>query len=1127
MTTLEHRVAARYLKAGFIPDKFFKTYASEMKRLLGKPVKSPWDVFEATVDVIDLYEKFLKDVKSFGLNRHAEASLTERVKTVQFQLDKIHEAYGNLDSDLQSWTYPPRATEHVIEQYICAQLSSAFEAKFKTLGSALKTIWRVSIQDIRDLAKKAAKKATPEEQAALLDQDNFTSRVLDIKYKFLDRSVGRAIPRLVKKEKVDRDFVGWFDMARRVLELNFTQDSLEDVDGFDEFSLGRLKAVVVDTSLDQYGIKPYVKKLTEARALLRNKGFEKVWYGVLFIRGQYNRLTPEQQEAYAQLGYHGLESQAGTYHSGQDIVRIMAPSRSNLVETVVHEMGHRYWFKFMKPGQRARFNSLVKTNPSDRVRDFPSGPTDEGGREKPVAPVSDYGKSSIEEAFAEAFTHYVLGKDMDRDQVESFRSVLATEDRVSQRYLTAAYSNDTLDVVLAGMGLLLMQSVIVSNEFFSRTEIKRYLDVRRIFHNTFAEACEDLAEEIEKGTFGEGAKLAVSPLQRVGAIPPKQARRALRLSARALRSLKRMQLQGDPRLRRIIFLAAQVAADAQKDTTDMPQEFVRGILRNAAVPAQVRTILRKALKFMRRGTQFNETANPGAWFEMSEDVQAKLQKELFRLKDEQDRVYEEVKDPEERSKAYRALLQKIERIQNAAGVNLSIVQAGPKENLPSLDSVLAKESKQLPDGPTDFVITKFVAKIEEHLGKDGALPRPLRTMVTQLKKARQYDTIRRVLQEAIERKLIYKEWLETAENLMAQAERNIAVRKGVPLTPLQWSPISVENFQKKHATGRVVFDDNIPEKKQTEILGRVSRALEDLEGIFGKGFAGRHDKPLEFRFQGASGFAAASYFGWDDRNNWQPRVKFSEEYEGLLAHELSHFFDDLLANKLDSVLYPERQKHGPGSRDLFGSTGVSLEYSAKIVSRYDEILPELGEFVRAVLNTPDYSRWADMTGLAHEIGVSKAIETLTGVGAYDLPSDHPYYRYVLDPPRFKSEWDPDLLAETEKAYIQMMGGDKRKLTYYNSGVEVWARMVEQYVATKLADAGIANPWLTQLSYDTQDLPQMMEQKTFEEKVVPILDRLFATLKDRTLVAARRVAARYRLRQDPCKPFVTTPRCGPR
>ncbi len=69
-------------------------------------------------------------------------------------------------------------------------------------------------------------------------------------------------------------------------------------------------------------------------------------------------------------------------------------------------MGHRYWFKFMKPEQRARFNGLVRTNPSKEVRDFPSGPT-EDDVEKPVAPVSDYGKSSIEEAFAEVFERYV------------------------------------------------------------------------------------------------------------------------------------------------------------------------------------------------------------------------------------------------------------------------------------------------------------------------------------------------------------------------------------------------------------------------------------------------------------------------------------------------------------------------------------------------------------------------------------------------------------------------------------------------------------------------------------------------------------------------------------------------
>jgi hypothetical protein len=42
-----------------------------------------------------------------------------------------------------------------------------------------------------------------------------------------------------------------------------------------------------------------------------------------------------------------------------------------------------------------------------------------------VEPVSDYGKSDIDEAFAEVFAHYVLNFDITRDQMESFRSVLS------------------------------------------------------------------------------------------------------------------------------------------------------------------------------------------------------------------------------------------------------------------------------------------------------------------------------------------------------------------------------------------------------------------------------------------------------------------------------------------------------------------------------------------------------------------------------------------------------------------------------------------------------------------------------------------------------------------------------
>lgn len=41
-----------------------------------------------------------------------------------------------------------------------------------------------------------------------------------------------------------------------------------------------------------------------------------------------------------------------------------------------------------------------------------------------VMPVSDYGASNIDEAFAEVFALFVLDKDMSRDQVESFKAVL-------------------------------------------------------------------------------------------------------------------------------------------------------------------------------------------------------------------------------------------------------------------------------------------------------------------------------------------------------------------------------------------------------------------------------------------------------------------------------------------------------------------------------------------------------------------------------------------------------------------------------------------------------------------------------------------------------------------------------
>lgn len=667
---------------------------------------------------------------------------------------------------------------------------------------------------------------------------------------------------------------------------------------------------------------------------------------------------------------------------------------------------------------------------------------------------------------------------------------------------------------MAGIGMLMAQTVIVSNPFFDEKEIRKYLSLRRSYHETFTKACEGLAKDLES----EDPELQIPPqamhlLLQISQLPPSQAQRALRMSTRALRTLKRVVQtpRVEPKLRRLVFLANQLATSSETDSSSrsVMVEFIMALTRLSTLPPPVRTLLKKALKLSNHAP-FSETANPGAWFEMPAPQQEAIRNAMAALLSEQKGIYSKVEDPEKRREAYSQLQRKIDRLLNVAGVNADIISKTTQE--PPLDEVLKRESKLQVDGPTEFVQLEVTRYIRENFQKDGKLPREYGKLLTQLGKARTLPTAKRVIEEAKERRLVHEATVKDVENIWGKLSKNLAVQKGGKLVPLQWEPVDEETFKAKHSTGRVYFDPDAPKEHREETLGRVSRALEDLEGIFGKGFCGKHGKALEFDFRGTSNGATANYFAWADRNNWQPKVTFGDDYPGYLAHELSHFFDDLLGSKSSQLRNPElfdqlRQKYGPGSGDLFGSTGVDLEWWLTSKSHDKDPIPETVEFAQAVVSTPDFKRWKDMTGNLHHDFIGTAIETLTGKKPYELEKDHPYYATYLNVPRFKSEWPPELLEATEKAFRARGDGDSRKLNYYNSGTEVWARMVEQYVATKLADVGISNPWLTQLSYDVEDLPQMMDQKRFEQLIVPILDRLFAGIKERRLVA-QRVKQRY-------------------
>jgi hypothetical protein len=430
MDPIASRVASRYLESAFIPDKLWKEELSTLKKLMLETVSGPYEVASAIQNnLIQFFDKFLERIKATGMHHHAVTSVQNRIEPIKKTIEDRASSFNDLGREM--YTYDQiRSLEDDLVFRIGMELKDYFHSHIPTVGKALQLSWGMKPGSVRALAARLLIKATPEERKALqLSVDDiYNDYYSRLRYQFFDRVnlKGLAV-RLITKAKAPIDLTKVFERIKSVLEANYTQENLR---GFDDFSVGGMKIIVLNPDIWVVESSEYAKRVIEARSVLNRKGFSKLWYGVLFIVDKkFEKLSPEAQAQYNELGYKSLESTAGTYHSGADVIRITEHyDDPQLIGTIVHEMGHRYWYKFMKPDQRARFNDLVRTNPSKETRGLPSGPTDESGQEKPVTPVSDYGASTIEEAFAEAFEHYCDERDMNRDQLESFRSVLSSDE---------------------------------------------------------------------------------------------------------------------------------------------------------------------------------------------------------------------------------------------------------------------------------------------------------------------------------------------------------------------------------------------------------------------------------------------------------------------------------------------------------------------------------------------------------------------------------------------------------------------------------------------------------------------------------------------------------------------------
>jgi hypothetical protein len=346
-------------------------------------------------------------------------------------------------------------------------------------------------------------------------------------------------------ELIDKLFADLRSDARKIdKSLDVDPEGTESTWGqpsFKEFDLYGMKIVVNDKTVTAKQIRDYIRLLDEAYALLRAKKLHKAWYGTVLI--ECESCGGENPNTSRGVG--------GNYTSREDVVRIFTRPARFVIELVLHELGHRYWFKSMDSGQRAKFEDLVRAPdrnkhrpkvpmanpiqkiywackqlvdaamgyqrrdllPSDVKRDFNDlvagyvrniqtlvttlskytseagirplaedseklaeianswtrfeatikkthKPWDEAFKgwaeaveayarrianeaqkfdprdESRVAPVSDYGESNIREAFAEVFMHYVMEREITRDQLESFRSVISSmSSKVVARFL--------------------------------------------------------------------------------------------------------------------------------------------------------------------------------------------------------------------------------------------------------------------------------------------------------------------------------------------------------------------------------------------------------------------------------------------------------------------------------------------------------------------------------------------------------------------------------------------------------------------------------------------------------------------------------------------------------------------
>ncbi len=358
------RVATRYYVkvAVTLPQSWFKERSKDLKQRLQKSLSSDVNDWPNIIDekIIFFFDDFLNDFRkqvgfdSGPIAAQALESIKDRVDSIKRYIEAVAQKIPK-DDRYVNFNDPVE----YLRWYAINAIFSKMKASAKTIGYLFKYSWYIDEKMVDRLVAKTLKAATPSQMEALTDENQYHR-----KYAFLESiNFEASALKALSRTKLELDFTNWVDRILVMLEANYSQKAVEESPaGFREFDLYGMKVVVDDTTVLPDDIKKYVRYLDAAFNKLKAKGFAKAWYGTVFIQcSECGGVNPNNGGG---VGGH--------YVIGEDTVSIFSRPSSFIVELVVHELGHRYWFKQMRSSQRAKFESLVKTHTKPR----PSKPMD-------------------------------------------------------------------------------------------------------------------------------------------------------------------------------------------------------------------------------------------------------------------------------------------------------------------------------------------------------------------------------------------------------------------------------------------------------------------------------------------------------------------------------------------------------------------------------------------------------------------------------------------------------------------------------------------------------------------------------------------------------------------------------